>query len=94
MIFQRCALFPHFFLKKVAIFEKFYFFVWHPIDAMKIHVFCFYNIFSGELCGQQSQKSIFQFLRGHKKEKFISPPRGGLGQKIFDHGLGVGIPSK
>ena len=83
-----------FFLKKVAIFEKNFFFVLDPIDYIEIHIFWFYNFLSDDVCGQQSQNSILHFLRGHKIEKFISPPRGGLGQKKFGHELGVYIPSK
>ena len=78
----------------MTIFEKKNFFVWHPKDTIERHIFGFDIFFSDEVCGQQSQKSILHFLRGHKIEKFISPPRGGPAQKNFDHGLGVGISSK
>ena len=83
MNFQRWAVFRCFFSKKVAIFEKKFFFVWHQIDTMKIHIFVFYNFLSDNVCGQQSQNSILHVLRGHKIEKFISPPRGALARKIF-----------
>ena len=94
MIFQRWALFRRFFLKKVAIFEKNFFFVWHHIDTIKMHIFGFYNFFSDNVCGQQSQNSILHALRGHRIEKFISPPRGALAQNFFGYELGVGIPSR
>ena len=94
MIFQRWALFFRFLLIKVAIFEKNFFFVWHPIDTIKIRIFGCYNFLSGEVCGQESQNSILHFLRGHKIEKFISPPRGALAQKFFGYEFGVGIPTK
>ena len=54
MIFQRWALFFRFLLIKVAIFEKKFFFVWHPIDTIKIRIFGCYNFLSGEVCGQES----------------------------------------
>ena len=83
MIFQSLTLFRSFFSKKVAIFEKKNFFAWHCIDTIEIHSFCVYNFLSDDVCGQQSQNSILHFLRGHKIEKFISPPRGGLAQKLI-----------
>ena len=81
--FSKMGTFFSFFVDKSCNFWEIFFFVWHPIDTIKIRIFGCYNFLSGEVCGQESQNSILHFLRGHKIEKFISPPRGGLAQKNF-----------